>query len=229
MTDAIHSDPNYTLTVDHPLISCDDHLDLNQLPGDLWSSRLPEHLRAKGPRIEEHDGRLEWVCNGKRWGSWHGGDKGSTAPKPVYTAFDRGGVRDLTERRAANPVLRLQDMDRDGVYSHVIFGPVTSINTEETMSCETLATRSIMTGWPNIARTIRIGCSAYRCCPNSPEAATAELYRIAKRGLFKQANLQIAVAKPRLHDERWEPFWNALEGNRHHSLLPCRRNHARGG
>src|SRR5690606_33538249 len=47
--------------------------------------------------------------------------------------------------------------------------------------------------------------------PEVPEAALAELQRIAKMGKFRQVNLQIAVANPRLHDERWEPFWNALE------------------
>jgi hypothetical protein len=87
------------MNLDHPLISCDDHLDLNQLPADLWTARLPEHLREKGPRVEERDGKLEWVCNGKRWGSWSGGDKGSDAPKPVFTAFDRAGIKDLTARR----------------------------------------------------------------------------------------------------------------------------------
>jgi predicted TIM-barrel fold metal-dependent hydrolase len=211
MTDAIHSDPHYTLTVDHPLISCDDHLDLNQLPADLWSSRLPEHLREKGPRVVEQDGKLEWVCNGKRWGSWAGGDTGSDAPKPVHTAFDRGGVKDLTARRPANPVLRLEDMDRDGVYAHVIYGPVTSINAEEDDELRD-ACYQVYNDWLaefcayNPDRLLGVP-----MLPEFPEAAVAELHRVAKMGVFRQANLQIAVAKPRLHDERWEPFWNALE------------------
>ena len=37
----------------HQLISCDDHMDLGQLPADLWTARLPAVLRHRAPRIEE--------------------------------------------------------------------------------------------------------------------------------------------------------------------------------
>ena len=30
------------------LISCDDHMDLGQLPADLWLTRLPAELRERG-------------------------------------------------------------------------------------------------------------------------------------------------------------------------------------
>ena len=113
------------------LISCDDHLDLNQLPADLWTSRLPEHLRDRAPHIEERDGRAVWVCEGEVWGGWSGKAPATTGPKPIFTALDRGGIVDQTERRPAVPALRLADMDRDGVYAHVIFGPVTSINVQD--------------------------------------------------------------------------------------------------
>ena len=43
--------------MDHPIISSDDHLDLNQLPEDLWSARLPEKLRARAPKIEVRGAR----------------------------------------------------------------------------------------------------------------------------------------------------------------------------
>jgi hypothetical protein len=38
------------------LISCDDHMDLSQLPADLWRSRLPAALRDRAPVIGERDG-----------------------------------------------------------------------------------------------------------------------------------------------------------------------------
>ena len=31
------------------LISCDDHMDLGQLPADLWETRLPAALRGRAP------------------------------------------------------------------------------------------------------------------------------------------------------------------------------------
>jgi len=196
--------------MNHPLISCDDHLDLNQLPADLWSSRLPEHLRERGPRIEMRDGRAVWVCDGKVWGFWSGHSAGPSGPKPIFTAFDRGGITDLTERRPAVPELRLADMDRDGVHAHVIYGPVTSINLEDEELRDACyrAYNDWLAEFCAAAPDRLIGVPML---PEVPEAALAELQRIAKMGKFRQVNLQIAVANPRLHDERWEPFWNALE------------------
>jgi hypothetical protein len=52
-------------------------------------------------------------------------------PKPILTAYDRGGIEDTTELRAGNPRLRLEDMDRDRVWAHLVFGPVTSIKTAD--------------------------------------------------------------------------------------------------
>ena len=51
------------------LISCDDHMDLGQLPADLWVTRLPAALRDRAPHIEERDGQAVWVCDGKVWAS----------------------------------------------------------------------------------------------------------------------------------------------------------------
>ena len=35
------------------LISCDDHMDLSQLPADLWTARLPASLLDRAPHVEE--------------------------------------------------------------------------------------------------------------------------------------------------------------------------------
>jgi predicted TIM-barrel fold metal-dependent hydrolase len=196
--------------LDHPLISCDDHLDLNMLPADLWTKGLPEHLRDRAPHIEVRDGRAIWVCEGQSWGGWNGQAGPDTGPKAIFTAFDRGGISDLTERRPAVPALRLADMDRDGVYAHVIYGPVTSITTQDSEFRD--ACYRAYNDWLadycayNPERLIGVP-----MLPEYPESAVEELYRIAKKGVFKQANLQIAAAETGLHDPRWEPLWNALE------------------
>ena len=52
------------------LISCDDHMDLGQLPADLWETRLPTLLGGRAPHIEERDGQAVWICDGKVWGRW---------------------------------------------------------------------------------------------------------------------------------------------------------------
>ena len=116
------------------LISCDDHMDLGQLPADLWLTRLPAALRDRAPRIEERDGQAVWICDGKVWGSWSGKQTTSGAARPVkplYNAFDRAKIYDQTERRPAVAELRLADMDRDGVATQVIFGPIFQISTDD--------------------------------------------------------------------------------------------------
>src|SRR5437879_11439928 len=118
----------------HRLISCDDHMDLGQLPADLWLTRLPAALRDRAPRIEERDGQAVWICDGKVWGSWSGkqtATDGARPVKPLYNAFDRAQIYDQSERRPAVAELRLEDMDRDGVEAQVIFGPIFQISTDD--------------------------------------------------------------------------------------------------
>ena len=47
------------------LISCDDHMDLSQLPTKLWTTRLPASLLDRAPHVEERDGQSVWVCDGR--------------------------------------------------------------------------------------------------------------------------------------------------------------------
>jgi predicted TIM-barrel fold metal-dependent hydrolase len=198
------------MRLDYPLISCDDHLDLNQLPPDLWTSRLPAHLKDRAPKVEQVDGRAVWMCEGKNWGGWSGQASGFNGPKPIFTALDRGGIVDQTERRPAVAELRLQDMDRDGVYAHVIFGPVTSIklDDEELRDACYDAYNAWLKDFCAIAPNRLIGVPML---PPHPEAAVRTLEKIIALGGFKQANLQIATAEPRFEDPRWEPLFDMLE------------------
>ena len=80
------------------LISCDDHLDLGQLPADLWTTRLPAALRDRAPHIEERDGQPVWICDGKVWGSWAG--------KRLSNEQRRGQSRSTTRSTAAASTTR---------------------------------------------------------------------------------------------------------------------------
>jgi uncharacterized protein len=191
-------------------ISCDDHADLQYLPADLWSSRLPAHLVERGPRVEERDGAQVWVCDGIVWGRWAGGPARPQGPRPTRNAFDRGGVTE-EGMRPTNPELRLADMDRDGVQAHVIFGPVTSMNIpdRELAAACYRAFNDWAAEFCSLDPQRLIGVAMLP--PEDPEAATREVYRLAEEGILKQANLQVANVNPRLHDPAWEPLWNALE------------------
>ena len=195
------------------LISCDDHLDLGQLPADLWMTRLPASLRDRAPHIEERDGLAVWVCDGKVWGSWAGkqlGQEQLTRPKPLYNAFDRGGIIDQSARRPAVAELRLADMDRDGVQTQVIFGPIFQISTDD--SALRVACYRVYNDWlmefcaaaPN--RLIGVP-----MLPETPDGATEELLRLASKGGVRQVTLMIANIKPKLDDPAWEKLWTALE------------------
>ncbi len=195
------------------LISCDDHLDLGQLPADLWMARLPAALRDRAPHIEERDGLAVWVCDGKVWGGWAGkplGQEQLVRPKPLYNAFDRGGIIDQSARRPAVAELRLADMDRDGVQTQVIFGPIFQISTDD--SALRVACYRVYNDW------LMEFCAAapdrligVPMLPETPDGATEELLRLAGKGGVRQVTLMIANIKPKLDDPAWEKLWTALE------------------
>ena len=112
--------------MDYKTISADDHLDLQYLPPDLWTARLPKSLRDRAPHVEGRDGSAVWVCDSGTWGRWAGTPR-PKGPKAAFNAFDRGGV-DESEMRPAKAELRLADMDRDGVEAQVMYGPVSSMH-----------------------------------------------------------------------------------------------------
>ena len=71
------------------LISCDDHMDLGQLPADLWEMRLPTALRDRAPHIEERDGQAVWICDGKVWGRWDGKPPATGTARPISRSTQR--------------------------------------------------------------------------------------------------------------------------------------------
>jgi len=195
------------------LISCDDHMDLGQLPADLWLMRLPAALRDRAPHIEERDGQALWICDGKVWGNWAGTQlsiEQLARPKPLYNSFDRGGIIDQSERRPAIAELRLADMDRDGVQTQVIFGPIFQISTDDPVL--RVACYRVYNDWLlefcTAAPDRLIGVPML---PETPDGATEELLRLAAKGRVRQVTLMIANIKPKLDDPAWEKLWTALE------------------
>ncbi len=171
---------------------------------------MASSLGKRRPHVEERNGEAVWVCDGKVWGSWRGKPPATKTPKPSPTAFDRGGVFDTSDLRPAIPALRLADMDRDGVYAQVIYGPIFSIQTDD-VALRDECYRVYNDSLAELCSAAPDRLLGVPMLPEFPEAAAREVRRLAARGGAKQANLQIAEAKPRLHDPAWEPFWNALE------------------
>ena len=195
------------------LISCDDHMDLSQLPEDLWTSRLPASLLDRAPHVEDRDGQAVWVCDGKVWGRWDGKPPATGSARPVkalYNAFDRAAIYDQSARRPAVPGLRLADMDRDGVETQVIFGPIFQISTDDpVLRC---ACYRVYNDWLlDFCKAAPDRLIGLPMLPETPEAALAELERVIAKGGVRQVNLMIANVNPKLDDPAWEPLWQTLE------------------
>ncbi|MGH7894481.1 MAG: amidohydrolase family protein [Candidatus Binatia bacterium] len=187
------------------LYSCDDHLDLWNLPRDVWQDRLPARLRERGPRVVEQGGGAWWTCDGAVIGMY---GLNSQMMKD-YSATSRVPEVEDDGLRPSNPKLRLEDMERDGVYASVIYGPnlfgLPIADQELKAAC-----LAAYNDWATeFNRTEPARLSVLPVLPtHAPEAATAELERAAKHG---HRGVIISPFEFRCTDPEWTRFWDAAE------------------
>jgi len=188
------------------LYSCDDHLDLWNLPKDVWTDRLPARFRERGPHVvEQGDGTGWWNCDGSVIGAY-----GLASPMlKGYSATSRvPGIED-NGLRPADPKLRLQDMELDGVYASVIYGPnlfgLPIADPELKAAC--LAAYNDWAAEFNRHEPSRL--SVLPVLPtHAPEAATAELERVTTYG---HRGVIISPFEFRCSDPGWSRFWDMAE------------------
>jgi predicted TIM-barrel fold metal-dependent hydrolase len=196
---------------DYRFISVDDHIDIQYLPKDLWTSRLPKKYTDSTPHVEvAESGLARWVCEDKVWGSW-AGVSGKVPPRSFQNALERGGVYEQGVLRPTIAELRLADMDRDNIEATFMFGPLAAFRCSD----------------PELRRLIYTAYNDWliEFCSFDPgrlhgiavlpgedvQGATDELYRLAKTGRTQQVNFLIGSADPPIYDNAWEPFWSAAE------------------
>ncbi len=194
----------------HPVISCDDHLDMNQLPADLFETYLPEKFKDRAPRVEVKDGRA-CGCAKARIGAT---GRACRRNGPAPSRFSRRSIAAASRIPASAALpwpscawptwIATKSMPMSSS------GRSTSFNTPD--QALTDACYAAYNSWlkdfcsANPQRLIGVA-----LLPTNPESAVKELAHIVELGGFKQANLQIAVAEPRLEDPRWEPLFDLLE------------------
>jgi len=186
--------------VDWPLYSCDDHLDMWALPPDLWTSRLAAGDRDRGPHVVDRNGVPTWVVGDSVLGV------SGTPTSGAHSALSRGGLAD-DGLRPSKPDLRLLDMDRDGLYVSVIYGPAVLGLPIADSALKAACWRA----WNDFA----IEFNAYEPArlavvpvlpTHSPEAAAAELERVAALG---HRGALMYCFEFDCGDPKWDRVWAA--------------------
>jgi len=190
-------------------ISADDHIDLRWLPKDLWQERLPAKLRARGPRVIEHDKGCFWTWEDQLF-SPHGYYTAAQGSGAMW-AIERGGVMREGELRPTTAELRLNDMDHDGAEASIMYGPTDPMpitDPELRRACYE-AYNDWLAEFCAAKPERLIGVAQLSL--EDPAAARDELLRLAKRGDLRHVNILASRATPPVFNEAWEPFWSAAE------------------
>jgi predicted TIM-barrel fold metal-dependent hydrolase len=185
------------------VISCDDHMDMHAFPPTLFEERLPAQIKDRAPRVVDSPEGKIWMAEGERWGL-----SGRAINARMPNIFDRAGLPDNGGFRPSTPELRLEDMDRDGVYAQVIYGPPGGIKLKD----KALQTACLQAynDWGAEFNSV----DPNRLCvlPILPsvdaETAAAELRRAARLG-HRGALFSIFESDKPAFDEYWNPFWAA--------------------
>jgi predicted TIM-barrel fold metal-dependent hydrolase len=189
------------------IYSCDDHLDLSAVPPDLWQSRLPHTLAERGPHVSTRDGKAVWLCEDRVIG--RSGNAGVSTAQKQLSAIGRAGIED-DGYRAGTPKLRLDDMDRDGLWVSVIYGPLAlGLPIDDPVLQD--ACFAAWNDWAveefNAVAPDRLGVLVF-LPGHSPAAAAAELERSAARG---HRGAIIGVFDIDVGDPAWDCLWAVAE------------------
>jgi predicted TIM-barrel fold metal-dependent hydrolase len=182
-----------TIALPERIISADDHMDVNVLPPDLFVERVPARLRDRAPHVVESDDGAVWVVDGAVVGP-----SGRRA-KGLVTKDDHGF-------RPGRPHDRLGDMDRDGVYAQVIYGPPLGLPvTDREVLTACLRAYNDWAAEFNATAPDRLVVLAI-LPSHDPEVARAELERVAAAG-HRGALVGVFDAPEPPFEDAWAGFW----------------------
>lgn len=189
--------------IEHRIYSCDDHLDIYNLPRDLWTRRLPAKHHEAAPHVVEKNGVHVWLA-----GSRFMGPSGRSAG--IQNALDRVYEND-DGFRPSNPRLRMEDMERDGIHASIVYGPGALFGFPIPDPDVKKLTIQAWNDWAaeefNSYMPDRL--SALPVLPtSSPEEAVAELHRVLALG---HRGALFAAFEADLRDRAWDTLWAAAQ------------------
>jgi len=187
------------MALPHAVISADDHMDLMALPPRLWSERLPKNLATRAPQVVERDGAPVWVIEERVAGP------SGRKPGHLLQTVDHGF-------RPGRPETRLEDMERDGVYAQVIYGPVRGLPIRD--PALRVACLAAYNDWAaEFTRAASDRLIVLAMLPaHDPEVATAELERCGELG-HRGVLLSPFESSHALFGNGWERFWDAAHAS----------------
>jgi len=189
------------------LISADCHV---SEPVDLWTTRLPEAMRAAGPRLEFLDGVPSMLVEDRvvrrfKLPKAAAGDAAATAAVRAPTP--------LVSHGAVDPDRRLSDLDTDGVWAEVMY-PNLGFFCAYEIADPALQAEScrVYNDWTDetFLRYSERFCPVAMLPSLDLAATVVEMERVAGLG-FRAAMLPMhADARP-YNDPTYEPVWSAAE------------------
>jgi len=195
------------------LISADSHMDLGWLPHDLFTSRMDASWGERTPHVAQTPDGLKWVSGSAvltgiagvgAAGRVYEAGRSKRADRMADTGLYAGG-----HRRPGDPLERLGEQDRDGVFAEVLYGlhaMAPRLGDAALASAVARAFNDYMVEFCAAAPERLIGLA---CLPiENGKAAAAELVRCARLGM-RGAVIDIKSAPAPIHDESWDPLWAA--------------------
>jgi predicted TIM-barrel fold metal-dependent hydrolase len=199
-------------------ISADCHIDFPWLPADLFTANASSGMKDRMPYVVEGPDGPYWTTK-KGAGLGLVGGLGSSGQKYVPGQNQRVDVMASTGlfadgrkgiRRPADPELRIADMERDGVDAEVMFGILGAATRLADHEAAPEMFR-IYNDWlvdfcgHHPDRQVGLACLPY----GDIDAAVAEAYRVAKRGL-RGLELSCSWEMEPMWHPMWEPLWRAV-------------------
>ena len=204
--------------MDYKTISADCHIDLIWLPPDLFTANASGQMKERMPYVVEGENGPKWVSrNGAEFGLQNGmGSAGREYVPGVIHRSDRMAEQGLYEdgkkgiRRLTEPDLRVKDQDLDGVQGEVLYGILGAAQRlQDPPAAEEMM--RIYNDWLTefcAARPERF--AGIASIPgHNLEAAAAEIYRVAEKGVLRGVEIPLQIDMKPLFDEMWQPVWQA--------------------